>query len=99
MESIEDLDFNSKINRGDIITSDTSNGDYKRFKYTDNGVSPRAFPGTAGTIFQASSDEHDDYGNIISDVFTDPEIRTKIMLKRMRKMKFIQEALSALSLF
>ena len=95
MESIEDLDFNSKINRGDIITSDTSNGDYKRFKYTDNGVSPRAFPGTAGTIFQASSDEHDDYGNIISDVFTDPEIRTKIMLKRMRKMKFIQETLSA----
>ena len=93
MESIEDLDFNSTIERGEIVTSNDSDKLYKRFKYTDTGVSPRAFPGTSGTVFQASSDEHDDYGNIISDVFTDSETRTKIMLKRMRKMKFIEEQL------
>ena len=98
MESIEDLDFNSTIERGEIVTSNDSDKLYKRFKYTDNGVSPRAFPGTSGTVFQASSDEHDDYGNIISDVFTDSETRIKIMLKRMRKMKFIEEQLPPVKL-
>ena len=63
MESIVDLDFNSTIERGEIVTSNDSDKLYKRFKYTDNGVSPRAFPGTSNTVFQASSDEHDDYGN------------------------------------
>ena len=93
MESIGDLDFNSTIERGEIATSNDSDK-----LYTDTGVSPRAFPGTSGTVFQASSDEHDDYGNIISDVFTDSETRTKIMLKRMRKMKFIAEQLPAAKL-
>lgn len=95
MESIDDFDFDTTIDRGELIHSIDSDDIYRRFKFTDTGVSPRAMPGTANTIFQASSDEHDDYGNIISDVFTDPEIRTKIMLKRMRKMKFIQEKLVA----
>ena len=98
MESIVDLDFNSTIERGEIVTSNDSDKLYKRFKYTDNGVSPRAFPGTSNTVFQASSDEHDDYGNIISDVFTDSETRIKIMLKRMRKMKFIEEQLPPVKL-
>ena len=98
MESIGNLDFNSTIERGEIVTSNDSDKLYRRFQYTDTGVSPRAFPGTSGTVFQASSDEHDDYGNIISDVFTDSETRTKIMLKRMRKMKFIEEQLPSAKL-
>ena len=33
-------------------------GRYKRYRYTDSGVSPRVFPGTKGYQYIAASDEH-----------------------------------------
>jgi 2-oxoglutarate ferredoxin oxidoreductase subunit alpha len=97
---------NVKIDRGEIVTSwapsDPANntngwhveknpGDYLRFKDTPSGVSPRAFPGTENTLFVAASDEHDEEGIVISDVFTDQAIRVKMMDKRMRKMIGIEK--------
>ena len=93
MESVDSLNFDTIIDRGEIVTHKPSDNAYRRYKFTPTGVSPRAFPGTSGTIFQATSDEHDDFGNIISDVFTDPEMRTKIMDKRMKKMDFVKKDL------
>jgi 2-oxoglutarate ferredoxin oxidoreductase subunit alpha len=65
--------------------------DYLRFKDTPSGVSPRALPGTENTLFVAASDEHDEEGIVISDVFTDEAIRIKMMNKRMRKMVGIEK--------
>jgi len=91
-----------KIDRGEILTewkpSDPAKndstiwfvpknpGDYLRYKDTPSGVSPRVLPGTPNAMFVSASDEHDEEGIVISDVFTDEEIRVKMMNKRMRKM-------------
>ena len=86
-ETIEDLDFSRvSIQRGKIQTEVPSGG-YKRYLDTEDGISPRAFPGTPGLMFIAASDEHDEDGNVISDVFTDPIKRKKMVEKRMKKME------------
>ena len=93
LESLDGIDLDFSIERGefakpDVGSTDSKNG-FKRYAFTESGVSPRSFPGRAGTVFQASSDEHDDAANIISDVFTDEEMRTRMFQKRMRKMERI----------
>ena len=86
-ETIDDLDFSKvKIDRGELLSSVPANEEYKRYKITPSGVSPRVIPGTAGGNFIAGSDEHDEDGTLISDVFTDPVKRKNMMEKRMRKM-------------
>ncbi len=75
------------IERGELVTRwSKDNGPYKRFANTPSGVSPRILPGTEGTEYIAATDEHDEEGILISDVFTSPPVRRKIMEKRMKKM-------------
>src|ERR1700758_1914511 len=51
-----ELDFNTVIDRGELITTNGassaagSNGGYKRYKFTESGISPRAVPGVPGHI-------------------------------------------------
>ncbi|HKZ03636.1 MAG TPA: 2-oxoacid:acceptor oxidoreductase subunit alpha [Pyrinomonadaceae bacterium] len=79
------------IERGEIV-SDWSNGQFKRYAFTPSGVSPRALPGTEGAMYVAATDDHDEEGVVISDVFTSPPVRRKIQEKRMRKLdKVLQE--------
>ncbi|MFN4245568.1 MAG: 2-oxoacid:acceptor oxidoreductase subunit alpha [Brevinematia bacterium] len=87
---IEELDPSKiKIERGHVLTS--VNGEYHRYKYTDTGVSPRVIPGTPNAYYVAATDEHDETGILISDVFTDETKRKKMMEKRMRKMNYVVE--------
>ena len=92
----KDLDFAPVIDRGELITSASSgpNGDsdYKRYKITESGISPRAVPGVPGHIHTAASDEHDEDGVLISDEFTNPTKRRAMMEKRMRKVAGIETA-------
>jgi 2-oxoglutarate ferredoxin oxidoreductase subunit alpha len=75
------------IERGDIVTEwPEEKGPFKRYAFTRSGISPRALPGTAGTVFVAATDDHDEEGIVISDVFTSPPVRRKIQEKRMHKM-------------
>jgi len=94
----DDLDFNAKIERGELILPN-GNGDaagvgsgysdnaYWRFKNTESGISPRAVPGLPGHIFTAATDEHDEDGTLISDEFTNPHKRRMMVEKRARKME------------
>src|SRR6058998_1499939 len=94
----DDLDFNVKIERGDLILPN-GNGDianpfsgyndnvYWRYKDTPSGISPRAVPGLPGHIYVAATDEHDEDGTLISDEFTNPHKRRKMVEKRARKME------------
>jgi 2-oxoglutarate/2-oxoacid ferredoxin oxidoreductase subunit alpha len=76
------------IERGEIVTEwPRSNGPYKRYANTFSGVSPRALPGTEGTDYVAATDEHDEEGILISDMFTSPPVRRKIMERRMKKIE------------
>ena len=75
------------IERGDIVSEwSESNGTYKRYAFTKTGVSPRALPGTEGTLYVAATDDHDEEGILISDIFTSSAVRRKAQEKRMRKL-------------
>ncbi|MBX3076064.1 2-oxoacid:acceptor oxidoreductase subunit alpha [Candidatus Obscuribacterales bacterium] len=85
-----------KIDRGEIVEKwDESQGKYKRFKFTESGVSPRAIPGTPNTLYTHASDDHDEESILISDMFTAPPVRRKIMEKRQRKMVNMLKELKA----
>jgi 2-oxoglutarate ferredoxin oxidoreductase subunit alpha len=99
----EDLDFNPSIDRGELITA--SNGDaaaaapvtksdYKRYRFTESGISPRAVPGVPGHVHTVATDEHEEDGVLISDEFTNPIKRRAMMEKRMRKVAGIEAAVS-----
>ena len=42
-------------------------GDYKRYAFTEEGISPRAFPGQSNQLVMTDSDEHDEGGHIITN--------------------------------
>jgi len=98
-----DLDFSPPIDRGELITAASGNGngapsavgmngDYKRYKITESGISPRAVPGVPGHIHTVATDEHMEDGVLISDEFTNPVKRRAMMEKRMRKVAGIEAA-------
>jgi 2-oxoglutarate ferredoxin oxidoreductase subunit alpha len=66
-------------------------GEYKRYKYTEDGISPRAYPGQLeGNIVLSDSDEHDEFAHIVEDA----ETRNKMVAKRSKKVtKLIEEDL------
>jgi 2-oxoglutarate ferredoxin oxidoreductase subunit alpha len=97
----KDLDFSPLIDRGELIISNNgngaasaaaNNGDYKRYRFTDSGISPRAVPGVPGHVHTAATDEHQEDGVLISDEFTNPTKRRAMMEKRMRKVAGIEAA-------
>ena len=79
---------NVNINRGEIVTEkDLEGKEYKRFKFTETGVSPRAFLGTKNAIQWYSGDEHNESGNINEE----PIIRRKMMEKRIQKLDLVDK--------
>lgn len=89
------LTFDMEIDRGEMVVSaDPTNGanGYKRYKFTESGISPRAIPGVLGHTHTASTDEHDEDGVLISDEFTNPAKRRAMMEKRQRKVAGIEAA-------
>jgi 2-oxoglutarate ferredoxin oxidoreductase subunit alpha len=88
------LRYDVPIERGELVTEwPKTNGPYKRFVNTLSGISPRALPGTEDTEFVAATDEHDEYGITVSDMFTSPPVRRKIMERRMKKMVAVPKEL------
>lgn len=75
------------IERGKILDSEgvasvTEDGFFKRYADSEDGVSGRPLPGTAGGEHVTTSYETDEFG----DLMEDRESRVKLMDKRMRKM-------------
>lgn len=72
-----------KIDRGKIVSEkELTKGDFKRYLRTSDGISPRSLPGMKGGIHRATSDEHNEYGEICEDA----ENRNLMVEKRARKM-------------
>ena len=85
----DDINMQPKIDRGELITTPSSDEGYLRYKDTKSGISPRAVPGLEGYIHIVASDEHDEDGVLISDEFTNPHKRRRMVEKRARKFKGI----------
>ncbi len=78
------FDTDVDIDRGELLTEEDQelNGDYLRHEFTDSGISPRAVPGNKYATYKTTGNEHNQNG----DTTEDPEIRTKMMDKRMKKL-------------
>lgn len=63
--------------------------DYKRYKITDDGISPRGIPGLGEGLVAVDSDEHDEDGRITEDL---DGISLQMKNKRLRKFKTVEEA-------
>lgn len=66
--------------------------DYKRYKDTENGISPIAFPGTKEATVKSNSYEHNEFGITVED----KEKVEKMQEKRLRKFESMQEKISQL---
>ncbi len=58
-------------------------GEYLRYRITEDGISPRLIPGLTEHLVTADSDEHDERGWITESA----DVRNNMMDKRMRKLK------------
>ncbi len=93
-QTVTEFKFNMAIERGKLV--DKFSGDvYKRFLITDDGISPRLLPGVEKGMYVSASDEHDERGEVISDVLaglpSSLDIRNKMHEKRMRKLDGMRE--------
>ena len=59
------------INRGKLL--EKVEDEYKRFAFTDDGISPRSRLGLDNGIFWNTGDESDEYGHITED----PKLESK----------------------
>ncbi len=71
------------INRGKLL--EKVDDGYRRFEFTDDGVSPRSRLGLDNGIFWNTGDESDESGHITED----PILRVKMMDKRMSRLDLI----------
>jgi len=90
VESVDGFDTGSiMIDRGKV-TESGAGGRFKRYAFTEDGVSPRALPGTPGLEFVATTYEHNEYGDLVSDVLSGIDehvlMRKKMHEKRRRKI-------------
>ncbi|MCJ7618261.1 MAG: 2-oxoacid:acceptor oxidoreductase subunit alpha, partial [Desulfobacterales bacterium] len=72
-----------------LPTANSSDSVYKRYAFTENGISPRLLPGINRNLVVADSDEHTEDGHITEDL----SIRTKMVKKRMKKNTGIIDAI------
>jgi 2-oxoglutarate ferredoxin oxidoreductase subunit alpha len=82
-----------EIDRGKVVDDDTVGewldeaGRFKPHAITEDGVSPRAFPGTEGGIHMSTGLEHDELGRRTEDT----DMRVRQVDKRARKVETARE--------
>jgi 2-oxoglutarate ferredoxin oxidoreductase subunit alpha len=80
-----------KIQRGEIVTEvKPEDQPYKRFKFTETGISPRAFLGTENVVQWYTGDEHNEIGHISEEPFN----RDEMVEKRMKKLELAEKEIS-----
>jgi 2-oxoglutarate ferredoxin oxidoreductase subunit alpha len=85
----------SKVELWERKTSAGLNGDYKRYAYTDDSVSPMGIPGEEGGQYVSTGIEHDEYGH---PGYT-PEIHIGMQTKRWAKLAPLANGLARHELY
>jgi 2-oxoglutarate ferredoxin oxidoreductase subunit alpha len=70
------------IDRGKLVTEPVVFGEYKRFAFTEDGVSPRVIPGVEGGMHLSAGSEHNELGVITENA----KNRKRMMEKRFQKL-------------
>lgn len=73
----------------EALATSPENTFFKRYRFTENGISPRTIPGMKKGIYTATSDEHDEEGNISEEI----DERVQMMQKRMKKLETLSREL------
>jgi len=75
-----------KIERGELLTEkDLEGKEYKRFRFTETGISPRVALGTKNGLHYYTGDEHNESGHISEE----PLNRRLMIEKRMKKLDMV----------
>jgi len=75
-----------KIERGELLTEkDLEGREYRRFRFTETGVSPRVLLGTKNGLHWYTGDEHNELGHISEEPFN----RRLMVEKRMKKLELV----------
>lgn len=90
--TVKPFDFSRiTIERHIAQESEIEDERYKRYKYTDSGISPRLIPGISKEkLVLVDSHEHNEYGNIDESI----ETRANMMKKRMKKLELLKEEIN-----
>jgi 2-oxoglutarate ferredoxin oxidoreductase subunit alpha len=77
-----------KIERGQILTEkELENQEYRRFRFTETGLSPRVVLGTKNGVHWYAGDEHNEIGHISEEPFN----RRLMVEKRMKKLELVEK--------
>ena len=77
-----------KIERGIILTEKELEGqEYRRFRLTETGLSPRVVLGTKNGVHWYTGDEHNEFGHISEEPFN----RRLMVEKRMKKLDLVEK--------
>jgi 2-oxoglutarate ferredoxin oxidoreductase subunit alpha len=77
-----------KIERGQILTEkELENQEYRRFRFTETGLSPRVVLGTKNGVHWYTGDEHNEIGHISEEPFN----RRLMVEKRMKKLELVEK--------
>ena len=98
--STQPFDMNVDIDRGYIWSGPTElDPEFKKFKLTENGISPRAFPGTEGGIHVLVGAEHDEKSHSLSGnrcgLPSSGVLHEKMIEKRFKKLELLVEDMDA----
>jgi 2-oxoglutarate ferredoxin oxidoreductase subunit alpha len=87
-KTIKEIDTTDMKIERHLVDPAEVEGEYKRYKYTEDGISPRAYPGQLeGNTVLSDSDEHDEFAHIVEDA----ETRNKMVAKRAKKIAKLKE--------
>lgn len=97
--NIEPFDFEVPIDRGKIWDGPTEEYPiFKRNQFTEDGISPRAFPPTEGGEYILVGAEHDEFSNSLSGnrcgIPSSWKIREKMFEKRFRKLELLRQEMN-----
>lgn len=85
--SLPDFDL-SRIAPESYLADPSQSDEYKRYHLTENGISPRLFPGQSEHLVCVDSDEHDESGHITEDLM---DMAKPMAEKRLAKLKNLQK--------
>jgi len=81
------------IDRGELLMEWSGEEEYRRYRLTESGISPRIIPGIEGATMLANTNEHDEFGFAT----TDPEMVKAMVDKRFRKLEALRREIERLN--
>lgn len=79
----EGYEKSDAVKSGESKETELAESEYKRYRNTESGISPRLIPGNPYAFVSADTDEHDEYGFITEE----SDVRIQQVDKRTRKLQ------------